>query len=474
MKEYLTNKEEEIKDIADGMSFEIDTADLWANIEPQLPPVDNNRRRPIWWMMTGVLLGLIVAGSIFVYTSEGSSEITVESEPILVTSKLESSNETSLDDQNTIVSDKSITNKNSINKIESKTNTHTQPHLTSYEDGHNRGRMDNSNTTATNSVVNNITNIHQPSTDTETSKNIITKEATLLLSDVPNKTINKSQEIKTILENRSVIGGISSIKLLELGLLEQLDNLTIPTPSIEPLKINRWKSFWQINTGVNKTNSRITFTDNEVTLDPQFAREQNLIGLSNSIQHGQENKNGWRLFGGISHTRSTSRYSNFDKNITQNIENGVESKTIDKYGNAFETLGDITVTSILQNDIIWHRNHDYINLEVGFGKRHSLINQLSLVTDAFVGYNIWSRNDGYYFEKDNPTITKFTPSETHPYQNKGIDIGGKLGVEYTLGNFSIGLAGNYNHGLGTITKSNNYYQLKNSHYGVQLGVVYRP
>jgi len=40
MKEDLTNKEVEIKGLAEGMSFEIDTNDLWANIEPQLPPVD--------------------------------------------------------------------------------------------------------------------------------------------------------------------------------------------------------------------------------------------------------------------------------------------------------------------------------------------------------------------------------------------------------------------------------------------------
>jgi len=43
MKEEFTNKEIEIKDIADRFSFDIDTDDIWANIEPQLPPVKERK-----------------------------------------------------------------------------------------------------------------------------------------------------------------------------------------------------------------------------------------------------------------------------------------------------------------------------------------------------------------------------------------------------------------------------------------------
>jgi len=473
MKEDLTNKEVEIKGLAEGMSFEIDTNDLWANIEPQLPPVDNSRKRPIWWMMTGVLLGLILAGSIFVYSSTDSTEIIEGSEPIPVTSVVVPANEILLEDKK-IISDISTTKNNSINIIESNIKTHTQTHQTSYDEGHILGKLDNRNTSATNNVVNDIAIVQQPSTESVSTKNNIVIEASLLLNDSKNNTINDSQEKNTILKERSTVEGISSIKLLELELLEQLSTITILTPNIDPVKISKWKSFWQINTGVNTTKNRISFLDNEVSLDQQFAREQNLIGLSNSIQYGQENKNGWRFFGGLSHVRSTYRYSNFEETIFRTQETGVESKTIDELGNQSETLGQITITSIVKNDIVWHRNHDYVNLEVGFGKRHSLLDRLSIVTDGYIGYNLWSSHDGYYFEEDNPTITKFTNSKNHPYQNKGMDIGGKLGIEYDLGNFSIGLSGNYNHGLGTITKSNNYYQIKNSHYGVQLGVVYRP
>lgn len=480
MKEDLTNIEVEIKDVADGMSFEIDTADLWANIEPQLPPVDNGRKRPVWWMMTGLLFVLVLAGSLFTYNLTATDDINYIPNSTNIAPENLLKNEASIIESKGS-KNKTLNNSSSLKQNEkytSTTSSGTQTHQlqANYDDEHGRGRLDNSGTEVSINEASDIAIIHQFNNEPtiDETKNIILSEASRILNTPTNSNSNTIKKLSETVETRSSLAGIASIKILKLALLNSDQKKSIPNPIIEPLKANNWHPFLQFGTGLNKSNNTISIVDNEVTIEQQFAREQNLFGLSSSILYGQENNNGWRIFGGLSHLRTTTRYSNFEETITQNTTTGVESKTIDEFGNEFETLGEITVTEITKNDIIWHQSHDYVNLELGIGKRYLLVDQLSLITDIYGGYNLWSRHDGYYFEKDKPTITKFTSSDINPYQNKGADVGARLGLDYDLGDFSIGLAGYYNHGLGNTTKSNNYYQIKNSHYGIQLGVVYRP
>jgi hypothetical protein len=474
MKEDLTNKEIEIKDIADGMSFEIDTADLWANIEPQLPPIDDRNNKPIWWMATGVLFIFILFGGAFSYFSDSSINIPEKND---LTSELLVTESDKIENNQKIIQtqkNSSIATPNNSQNKNSKINKHTHTSFTNYDDEHSHDKKGNSSIVKTKKVANDIAVILQPITENESTKFDL-NEKQITQSDITKNNINQlSRNIASGSEKRLLIEDISALKMKEFLNLKNTSTLSIPLSIIEPLKLNKWHSFWQVNSGINTSSNRISFSDSEVTFDPQFGREQNLIGQSNSIHYGQEDRNGWRLFGGLSHIRTTTRYSNFEESITTNLKTGVESKTIDQYGNEFETIGQISVTSIIQNDIVWHRSHDNINLEMGFGKRHRLLEKLSLVTDAYLGYNIWSLHNGYYIEENNPIITKFTNSEHHPYQNKGIDIASRLGVEYDLGILSIGFSGYYSHGLGNTTKTNNYYQIKNSHYGVQLGVVYRP
>ncbi|MFT6333425.1 MAG: hypothetical protein ACJATI_000152 [Halioglobus sp.] len=474
MKEDLTNKELEIKGIADGMSFEIDTADLWANIEPQLPPIDDRKNRPIWWIAAGAFLMFTLLGGTYSYFSFDTIE---SNEKVEFASIQQTQESIKIENEQKVTLTQKEEQNNTPNKTldqNSKINKHTHSSFTNYDDEHSHDRKDNGNIVKTENVANGIAVILQPITENTNSINTLNENETERIDLIKNNLKQVIQKIAPTSEDRSKLECLSALKMIALGIIENTYALSITMPNIEPLKVNNWRSFWQINSGINTSSNRISFTDSEVTIDPQFEREQNLIGLSNSIQYGQENSNGWRRFGGLAHVTTNTRYSNFEETVTTNQETGVESKTIDEFGNEIETLGQITVTSITKNDIVWHRVHDYVNLEIGFGKRHTLLDRLSMVTDGFMGYNIWSSHNGYYFEKDNPIITKFTNAESHPYQNKGIDLGARLSIEYDLGDLSIGLSGNYNHGLGNTTIFNNYYQIKNSHYGIQLGVVYRP
>lgn len=488
MKEDLTNKELEIKEIADGLSFEIDTDSLWANIEPQLPPAKEKNRAPFWWMAAGlfVFVGALASWSLYpnntnnhiinegVEVSSFASNrhntnthnLTAQQSKVNLQSKDQSRAISQSKYIETEISDKEL---NSTSNLKSNTEKHTHSHPTNYDDGHSHDTMNNSDITNSGSRTNEVSIVHQPIVsvidDNKSAENIENIE-------VDDKVTQPSIESDQV--NRSEIYVVSSIMSLNPKRLVNASGLDMNFPIIEPVKNSNWLPYWQLNSGVNKSLSKTMAHDIGTEGNTQTDYEQNLIGLSTSLQYGKENAKGWRWFGGLSYDKLVTRYSNFDESIDTANQWGEASKTIDSEGNEFVTFGDVQVTTIVQNDIIWHRSHDYLNLNVGLGKRLLLINRLSLVGDVYSNYNIWSSHDGYYLEKDELTITKFDRSESNPYQNQGLGLGGKVAIEYDLGSFSIGISSLYQRALKNTTISNNNYQLKNSHYGVQLGVVYRP
>jgi len=46
----LNNKEEKLKDILGGLEIDIDTNDIWANIESDLPSPEKKRRFGFFWL----------------------------------------------------------------------------------------------------------------------------------------------------------------------------------------------------------------------------------------------------------------------------------------------------------------------------------------------------------------------------------------------------------------------------------------
>ena len=55
----LNSKEEEFRDILGGLEIDIDTNDLWANIESELPQPKKKRRFGIFFLVGLISLGLI-------------------------------------------------------------------------------------------------------------------------------------------------------------------------------------------------------------------------------------------------------------------------------------------------------------------------------------------------------------------------------------------------------------------------------
>jgi len=330
--------------------------------------------------------------------------------------------------------------------------------------------MNNSNINSLRNSATDISIVRQPIVSFAATAPNVTTDITANASNIDQK---RNLILETVDQSRMPIKAMSTLKSVELSLISNSTKIELVSPIVEPVKTIVWHPYWQINSGINQSLSISNFQNiNNENID-QSTYERNLLGLSNSIQYGQENSKGWRWFTGVSHNKLITRYSNFDKSVTTTSELGEASKTIDSQGNEFVTLGDVNVTTIVQNDIVWHRNHDYVNIQLGMGKRMMLTNRLSIIGDAYSSYNIWSQHNGYYFDPSTPTIMKFDSSDVHPYQNQGLGIGGRLSLEYDLGVVSIGLSSRYEGALKN-TILTNQYNIKNSHYGVQLGVVYRP
>jgi len=163
-----------------------------------------------------------------------------------------------------------------------------------------------------------------------------------------------------------------------------------------------------------------------------------------------------------------------DKEIEQTLIVGVETTSIDRDGNETNEAGNLLQTTISEVDIEWYRNHDFVNIDAVVGRRLFRKGKFSLWGDASAGYNFLAKHNGYFFEENETGIQKFEEGQTNPYQRQNLTIGGQLSLEYEIGKFSLGLASFYKKALSPMTTGNNYYQTKNSHYGIKLGIVYRP
>ena len=71
MDNEFTNQEEELRALTEDFTLDIDTSELWNRVEAQLPPVQNDRRRPIiWWFASGAMIAAI---GIFIWSHNSDS-----------------------------------------------------------------------------------------------------------------------------------------------------------------------------------------------------------------------------------------------------------------------------------------------------------------------------------------------------------------------------------------------------------------
>ncbi len=468
MEDKFTNQEEQLRALTENFSLDIDTSELWDKIETQLPPVRQERRRPlIWWFASGILVVLI---SILVWSNRSDRD----QKEILANFSNNTTHQTETKES-----------------IDSNTkHTHISPTLTNPPESVTTQQLFIDTETVDNFSL-------QPSTAKTEKINIpaifrlnrydekltsrkegLFDQGTIEQSSIdalvnPSTKINIESEVEDQNQERAIVF-CEILNFSDLNVMENDTEYDLPILEIKPLKSTFWLPYYALSSGINTHKSKIYSNSSEALDFAQFENEKPLLGLSSDIRFGLENENGWRFGISLNYARLVNRFTQIEADtIINNVSGNISSK-IDDDGNITHVGGTLIQTSITNYNLNWHRKHDFINVQLNVGKRIFGGEKFSIYTDAIVSKNIWSRHSGYYFTEGINTINRFSSNESNPYQNAGYNVGLSMDLEYKLSKISIFLRPFAKVGLNNITQNSNYYQIKNSQYGAQLGIVYRP
>ena len=466
MEDRFTDQEKQLKALGDNFSIEIDTNDLWEKVESQLPRVEDEKRRPIvWWFVGGIAFVLLVAvvWNFQAKSNQGTEDV---EHSAIIASSIEVA-EVSKD----------------------KENTHTQTSADKANHSDKIARSDFGEIAPAKEELNsNSSSLFEE--QKVASKPIQTEEILAIKQEIrPEKAItepiSENAVVNPVAEDNSSVQdeisnpvqtliSIASIPTQKIKTIQSDQMFDIPLTEIVPVQTASWLPFFALYSGVNTQQNFIQSNTLENLNLQQFEEEKPMLGWSSDLRLGLENAGGWRFGLGINHTRLANRFSRTEPDtVMVQIPGSVTSK-IDGEGNTTNLDGELLQTTITNYNVNWHRIHDFVNLQLSVGKKLIEREKVIVFADASLSRNIWSNHTGYYFINGERAIQKFSEAESHPYTNSGYNFGLSMDVEYKINEFSISLRPFALIGLNSITQSSNYYQLKNSQYGVQLGIVYRP
>lgn len=469
----LNSKEEEFRDILGGLEIDIDTNDLWANIESDLPQPKKKRRFGIFF-----IVGLISLGLIAVAWSLSDTNIeNIDSPASVISTKVNS---------NTRVAVK----ENNATDSESNTNIHTQV---------NTNGATNNNKSAYNQITKTQEIALPINTEsplyTNAKENDITTVNSIEIDNSPAIVFNTNDSEKTNIETALIlntydhkVNGISkkeerihllttnltptlSSQLLEIAQRQRIES---SQSMITPLQqINR-QLILQLKLGGNRNITSISDINSNGEFDgSEFDFERDRLGLSGTFNIGVENK-GWRFLAGISYHHHVSTYERDDIIISKNPDTGIEYYKISTDGNTTVQNGTVTVTSVRNNAISYHRQHKALDFHASIGKRLWSYKGFILMADAGLGTNVLTSTSGYYLADKDFGFTKIT-EDNHPYKiNTHWNAIASLELGYDFGQTRVGISPFVRYNPNSITTKSHIYSMKNSQVGMQLSLTYTP
>ncbi len=461
----LSNQEKKLKEVLEGISFEIDTSAIWDEVKDHVPVEKKDNKKPVWLLLSAFVLTTCMP-ALFLYSfnvNAVDSSITevIPFKAIEVETEIDvTQSETiqpSLIENNTETPEGDITSRtttNETNVAAENTNDLTQKILVT--------RNNNSNTTTTliNQKLTNNSNILTASITGKEDRNLpimpSANTAYALLS-APEYLQRRNYHLFTDQEN-------------------EFDNRTSLIP-IEPLQENKLtkRSYIQIRSGINKSfvTNALLETDGELVTE-SLDKERGVIGQSYSVAFGREIKNGWNIGLGLSYDYNVVSYNNSDTQVNETEVSGVTQRLIDASGNVSETQGNVVTTETIHNRINWHRRHQRINLFASVSKTVMSIGLLSLSGELAASYNLSATHSGYHFDKYSNEITKFDSADNSLYRDRqGLSLIPGLSLSYDWGNWVIGMHSSYNLPFRSITQDNNYYKSNYKFLGLQLQLSHR-
>jgi len=461
----LNNKEEQIKDILGGLEIDIDTNDIWGNIEADLPQPKRKRRFGFFWIFG--LLGIGLAGLVWnsasskagILTDTKDANITINEANENIIARNEKAENTIHSVEKPTVNPK-IKFNTRANTIENDLASATSSFFTKA----NKKETNNSTTQENDQAIfeDRIVNQGSQSEQYFTTQNTITT-----LSN--ERAINLSD--KRDLENDMLMAPTLSNQLFEIVERNRIE--TTPS-SIKPFINQGRQLILQFKLGANRNKTTIDNINSIGEFDgSEFNFERDRIGVSGSFAIGVEN-NGWRFLAGASYHHHVSSYERDDIIIVTDLTSGIESYKISSDGILSSQNGNISVTSVRDNNISYHRQHKAIDFHASIGKRLVSFKGLVLMADAGLGVNTYTKTTGYYLADKAFGFTKITESD-HPYKvNTHWNAIASLELGYDFGKTRIGLSPFIRYNPNSITSQAHLYQLKNSQVGMQLSLTYSP
>jgi|GEM_PF-4302934 len=488
-KTKLSKKELEIKTLMEGHSIEVNSSAIWDAIEPQLDPGKEDQRRPIWWIFAGSLaiaiIGFLGWNSIegrpltrqdvalfqplqLTPTNNNTTEVqpSPESEVTQPAPQFQRQNTRSIDKQSrTIEPNYPETSNQQKEIVRTAPSTNPTLQLTA--------------TAIDQSLVQPLSEILQSSSISQEADlhNTVSLATTLGSTKVANHQSSSNahpsdeQQLKAEI---SVPRSINLLERLDLITIESLRKQQPQIPMIKPLKKKVAAPFFALELGSVLPRFEVTAIGSEGLDRSQFDREIPLLGAMSTLRYGRSYDSGWEWSAGLRWTRLISRYRNTTKSIETSTVPGDEAFRIDESGNTTAISGEVTTTTVNNYDVLWHRNSDYLDLQIGIGKSLWSAGSWSISMGLDATYNLYARHSGYYFEEGQTSITKFENGDSSPYTRQGLGLSPNLSITYEFGDFLIGLAPSYTTQFSNTTNNSNYYQIKNSYYGMQVCTRYRP
>ncbi|MEE9440092.1 MAG: hypothetical protein V3V14_13885 [Saprospiraceae bacterium] len=445
MEDRLNRKEEKIKDIGQQFTVNVDTDALWAALEPELPG-DKKRRGAAWYVMgaIGILFLGMLSWNMF-SESEINLEKTIEDKIVQLDTPKQN-----IERQNTTVG---ITNK-SNNKTGEK------------KDIKNNLKSQTSNLETENSSISNLLNTADQTATSVNWKSSKTEKANTFFQKTKSEPKSQTNDIKSNIhpiktENHTIelINIAQKSFVLDRKREDFYPKINLHNPSI-------WYSFLTIKSGINLSKNQYSKDFGEIE-NILINHETPLLGATTSIWYGKQNNGGWKYQLGMTHMVLNTRYSNTDKDVTQDILSQNGTIKINSDGSQTNLGGSLIQTTIVNNDIVWHNTHNYVDVNIQIGKQLITFSNISLSIDASLGYNIWSNHKGYYVDQNN-IFTKFKTSEYSPYTKRGLTSGLSMEIGYNMGNLILGLSPFISTTHQYNSNSSYLYKTKNSHYGIQL------
>ncbi len=467
----LNNKEEKIKDILGGLEIDIDTNDLWQNIESELPP--SKKKRRIGFILLSGLVALLLLGLTWGILSNDDNHVetqtssnTTSNDKILVQNEKKNSNTqtnlitTQKESSNHLIPTNAA-NTNIANGTQIKNTIVSNVEITNSKIEESNVVEKNTNFKSTHSILN-----ESKVTDT-------THDFVLALNDEILKT---ESEIAATQDQRDLLLGIDFTPTLSNQLFEITNRKQVETSPnlIQPLSDFGRQLILQVRLGANQNRTSISNLNSIGEFNAsEFDFERDRLGFSGSFAIGVENK-GWRFLAGISYHQNVSTYERNDVLIVKDPVSGIESYKIASDGTISSQNGTTTITSARDNEISFHRQHRAIDFQATIGKRLWSFKGFVLMADAGFGINTFTESTGYYIDDKAFGFTKISDS-THPYKvNTHWNAIASLELGYDFGKTRIGISPFVRYNPNSITEQTHFYQLKNSQVGMQLSLTYSP